>query len=382
SEKLYRHILMTEGEKHPIYNPEQMEECADYILNEFESYGLSTSVHEFEVKGFDYTFRNIEATIGTSGPELLIVSHYDTVRNVPGANDNGSAITVMLETARVLSELPPDGAVRFVSFNLEELNPARTKTIQELSLKHRITDEEGRYTSWRTAQVIDKYWKLFFKYRPGSSSFADVSKRAISEIGDDLQTFELNYLKAMQSLNEGVTQLNYPGATGMMGSSAWVRDAPSSGISIRGVLCLETMGYTSSKANSQHLPTTLDSGIFKKFKTDSNLTIGDFMIIIGDCNSGPLADNLCTQCEHDSIDLPYACLQQDFTFEQAAYSMPDILRSDHSPFWREGIPALLISDTANFRYPYYHTPADTIDKLDFDFLTKICKAVIAMALKF
>ena len=102
-ERLYIHILKTEGEKHPIYSPERMEACADYILNEFESYGLNTSVHEFEVEGFDYTFRNVEATVGGSGPELLIVSHYDTVRNAPGANDNGSAITVMLEAARIIA---------------------------------------------------------------------------------------------------------------------------------------------------------------------------------------------------------------------------------------------------------------------------------------
>ena len=104
--------------------------------------------------------------------------------------------------------------------------------------------------------------------------------------------------------------------------------------------------------------------------------------IVADCNSGPLADAFRSQCEEESVELPYACLQQDFNFEQAAHIMPDILRSDHAPFWREGIPALMLTDSANFRYPYYHTPADTIDKLDFDFLTKICKAVIATAMNF
>ncbi|MFW9844341.1 MAG: M28 family peptidase, partial [Candidatus Thorarchaeota archaeon] len=151
-ENLYRHILKTEGEKHPIHSPEHMEACADYVLKEFESYGLKTSVHEFEVEGFDYTFRNIEATVGGTGPELVILSHYDTVRNAPGANDNGTAITVMLEAARVLSKNPPKGAVRFLSVNLEELNPTRIEKIREHSLKYGITDEKGRYTSWHTKQ--------------------------------------------------------------------------------------------------------------------------------------------------------------------------------------------------------------------------------------
>jgi len=168
----------------------------------------------------------------------------------------------------------------------------------------------------------------------------------------------------------------------MMGSSSWVRDAPARGISVRGLLCLETMGYTRSDKNSQQWPEGLGPDLFKIFNTDTSLTVGDFLTIIGDCNSGPLADSLRAQCELDSVDLPYACLQQDVNYEQAAEIMPDILRSDHAPFWRVGIPALLITDTANFRYPYYHTSADTIDKLDFAFLAKICKAVIAMALKF
>ncbi|MHA2134210.1 MAG: M28 family peptidase [Candidatus Thorarchaeota archaeon] len=60
--------------------------------------------------------------------------------------------------------------------------------------------------------------------------------------------------------------------------------------------------------------------------------------------------------------------------------MRDILRPDHAPFWREGIPALMLTDTANFRYPFYHTRADTIDKLDFDFLSQVCMATVATSL--
>lgn len=46
---------------------------------------------------------------------------------------------------------------------------------------------------------------------------------------------------------------------------------------------------------------------------------------------------------------------------------PDVLRSDHAPFWYQGIPAVLITDTANLRSPHYHQPSDTIANLDPNF---------------
>jgi Zn-dependent M28 family amino/carboxypeptidase len=48
----------------------------------------------------------------------------------------------------------------------------------------------------------------------------------------------------------------------------------------------------------------------------------------------------------------------------------DSLRSDHAPFWKESIPTLFISDTANFRSELYHTPGDTHDKINYEALEK------------
>ena len=64
TENIFQHVLNTEGEKHPLYSPEKLEECADYILSELKSYGIATGVHEFKVDGFDHTFRNVEGVIG------------------------------------------------------------------------------------------------------------------------------------------------------------------------------------------------------------------------------------------------------------------------------------------------------------------------------
>ena len=57
--------------------------------------------------------------------------------------------------------------------------------------------------------------------------------------------------------------------------------------------------------------------------------------------------------------------------------LADLFRSDHAPFWSVGIPAIMITDTANFRNPGYHQPIDTIDTLDYDFLANVTRALFA-----
>ena len=382
TENIYQHILKTEGEKHPLQSLEKLEACADYILAELKSYELNTGVHEFKVDGFNHTFRNVEAFIGDGkGPELLIVSHYDTVRYAPGANDNGSAIAVMLEAARVLAKADLKGNVRFVSFNLEELNPATNEQVTKLEQSHGIADEQGRYLSWKTAAIMKRVGETYTKLVHSGTEQEMAMSETILELKKDLPENVLALLKDEEPLSKGLTHTNWPGRTALMGSSAWVANAILEKKEIIGVLCLETMGYVSKKPNSQKFPDEIPAEMFEIYDTQEDLSVGDFIAIIADGNSKSLATSFCEQCQDSSITLPYACLKADFGFEQAAYAAPDILRSDHAPFWKENIPALMITDTANFRYPFYHTPADTIDKLDFDFLTKICKATIATAIE-
>ena len=45
--------------------------------------------------------------------------------------------------------------------------------------------------------------------------------------------------------------------------------------------------------------------------------------------------------------------------------MPGVGWSDQWSFWQEGYPAIMFTDTALFRYPYYHTLWDTFDRIDF-----------------
>ena len=59
---------------------------------------------------------------------------------------------------------------------------------------------------------------------------------------------------------------------------------------------------------------------------------------------------------------------------------PHVFRSDHAPFWEAGIPALMWTDTAEFRNPNYHGPADTPETLDYEFLAGVARLLIHAAL--
>ena len=53
---------------------------------------------------------------------------------------------------------------------------------------------------------------------------------------------------------------------------------------------------------------------------------------------------------------------------RAGLDFPDSRRSDHASFWDAGISAVMLTDTANFRTPHYHSQSDTIERLDFQFM--------------
>jgi hypothetical protein len=376
TERLYKHVLANEAIRHPLVSPDRLDQSAEYIQSELERYGIRTNKQEFRIAGFDRVFYNIEGIIGAdTKPELLITSHYDTVDRSPGADDNNSAIAVMLETARVLAEIDWSGNARFVSFSLEEGNPARASKLKDLAIKLGIKDDQGRFTSWHTAQLIkqfNKAWRKIAGINP-----AEAMAKARTQFQDNISPKELEYLKALEHLSEDVTLTSWPGQTALMGSSYWVDEAQRLEKQVLGVLNLEMVGYISQSENSQHYPKGIPENLFTVHGTDTSLTIGDFLAVVGDKNSAQLATSFCHQCQRDSINLPYTCLQGEFSYDQIAYLMRDILRSDHAPFWRAGIPALLLTDSAEFRNPYYHTPADKINTLDFDFMLQVCKATIA-----
>jgi hypothetical protein len=52
-------------------------------------------------------------------------------------------------------------------------------------------------------------------------------------------------------------------------------------------------------------------------------------------------------------------------------------RSDHANYWVSGYPAVMVTDTSNFRNPHYHEATDEVGTLDFGFMTGVVDALEA-----
>lgn len=106
------------------FEPESVE-AQNWIKEQFESYGLETSLQSFEVWGTDVS-DNVIATIeGQTQPEeyVIIGAHYDSYSwsgEAPGADDNASGTSGVMETARILSQYEFDKSVVFCAWSGEE----------------------------------------------------------------------------------------------------------------------------------------------------------------------------------------------------------------------------------------------------------------------
>ena len=110
-------------QKNTFLNPAGLARAADYIEAFFLGLGLKTTRQSFEADGVEC--HNIEAVgsnfQGKDKPHYILGAHYDSAMGAPGADDNISALAVMLETARGLVSAPEVlGNLRFVAYVNEE----------------------------------------------------------------------------------------------------------------------------------------------------------------------------------------------------------------------------------------------------------------------
>jgi len=276
---LYRHVeaLSVNIGPRSFKDCEALARTQEYIVKNLREWGYSPALHPFNYKGREYF--NIEASIAGGGaPDEVIVigAHYDTVERTPGADDNASAVAVLLEMCRLMKDFSPARTIKFMFFSLEE--------------------------------------------RPAF-------------------------------------------ATRSMGSEVYAKKQKEAGADIRGMICLEMVGYFSDKAGGQTIPIPLmGKGIS---------TTPDFIGVIGNNDSKDLAAKVRGSIEAGSR-VPVESLV-------ASGMIPGVDFSDHRSFWRTGYKAVMVTDTAFYRNPNYHTSKDTIETLDFEKMADLLGGLIRAA---
>ncbi len=274
--RLQEHLAALIGERHPLFSPDALRRAEAYLTEQFRGLGLAVCFHDFNALGG--TYRNVIAELpgatSDASPPLIIAAHYDTVPGSPGADDNASALAVLLEAARRLAVAPPPAPVRFIGFCLEEAN--------------------------------------------------------------------------------------------LLGSLAYAAQLRAGGVQIRGAIVLECVGYARPEEGTQQVPPGVPLVV---------PTTGDFLAVVGNTTSAGLVAAIEGAARRDVPDLKTVPLVVPGQGEL----LPDTRRSDHAAFWCHGYPAVMLTDTANFRNPHYHQPTDTLDTLDLAFIERVTRLVVAAA---
>jgi len=268
-ENLKQHVRSIHFDRNPRDHFFELEQAAQYIQREFLKVGLEVKEDPFQWEGRVYRNVVAEKKGRTFSDQVFILgAHYDTVPGSPGADDNASAIAVLLEVARNIQTLTLDSTVKLIAFSIEEYDNG------------------------------------------GSAHYAEKARKA--------------------------------------------------GEKILGMISLEMVGFTGSK---QSYPPQLNSKHYPN--------VGDFIGIIGNERSKSLLERVNRSFKTHVPGLPSEYLLIPGNGEE----MEEGRLSDHSSFWDQGFPALMVTDTAFLRNPHYHRPSDTMETLNFDFMREVATGI-------
>lgn len=151
--------------------------------------------------------------------------------------------------------------------------------------------------------------------------------------------------------------------TGRMGSALYAARARERGDDIRSMVALETIGYYTGEEGSQRSPPILGR-LYP--------STGSFLAFVGRLGARRAVREAADAFEGAT----------DFPAERVVLPslVPGVSWSDHRSFWRQGFRnALMVTDTAPYRYSHYHLPTDTPDRIDASSLAEVTRGLAGMA---
>lgn len=146
--------------------------------------------------------------------------------------------------------------------------------------------------------------------------------------------------------------------TETMGSYIHAKSLHDKKVKVKGMICLEMIGFFSDKKDSQSYPLS----IMKVFYP----TVGNYIAVISNFKISSFSRQIAKHMRAASI-------------EVRKLSAPSFIEgidfSDHRNYWNFGYDAVMITDTSFYRNPNYHKTTDTIDTLNFAKMREVTKGV-------
>ena len=146
-----------------------------------------------------------------------------------------------------------------------------------------------------------------------------------------------------------------------MGSSVHAKSLRVQNVRVRAMFSLEMIGYFSDSANSQRFPIGVLSSLYP--------STGNFIAVVGRLSDWSLARRT-KSAMRSAAPLPVYSIN-------APSVVPGVDFSDQLNYWAAGYNAVMITDTAFYRNPHYHTAGDTEEKLDYKRMAMVVEGVYA-----
>ncbi|MBI3996907.1 MAG: M28 family peptidase [Candidatus Omnitrophica bacterium] len=148
---------------------------------------------------------------------------------------------------------------------------------------------------------------------------------------------------------------------GMIGSTHYAKMLRRTHAPVLGMCALEMIGFTESQGLQR----------YPWFLQGRYPSTGTFIGLAANARSRALLSTVA-EAMRTVPSLPVETIM----IPGSGWMVPESRLSDHAPFWDQGYPALLVTDTSFFRNPHYHQAGDTVETLDLAFLTKVTQGLV------
>ncbi len=292
---------------------------------------------------------------------------------------------VIIETTKIQQVQPSKENSQQKTINIGEVSSAKLLAhIQNLNFR-RYSDSERSHTRNYIISELRKFgWKPklekfkegvnIFAERPGTQKDAGAILVAahydtviVSPGADDNASGVAVVLEAARLLGSYSTPKTLQLALfdkeeeGLLGSKAFVSNK-SHLTNLNGAIVMDMVAYACYTTGCQKYPEGLPVGVTRDR--------GDFLAAVADAEHSQMLNAFQNST---SANLPPVVT---VPIPLKGLLTPDTLRSDHAPFWYQGIGAVLVTDTANLRTPHYHQPSDLPATIDREFFTGSAQVVV------